>query len=305
MDMTSEQIVLLILLVNVLVSLVVFIWDVVRKKGNFAFVHLFVMLFCPLIGPMCFLGAHIFEMIFSKKGELAYEDIGFDTARHVKKIKGNFLEEIDIVPLEEAFEVSDKGDRRKALLNTLKKDYQRNIATVQQGLNNEDSETSHYVATVILAATTEYLNTLQKLRLKYEKNENQPQAAREYLDGLSQYLQSGIMDAVDKLKYSAVFVEVLDWLYWNHPDSVEQSDFVYVLELLIEAENFDLAAVWSTRAMERYPNEDQIYYLLMKIYYASGHYDKFKEILENIMKSDINISNETLQTIRFFLYRQQ
>jgi len=303
--MTSEQIVLLILIVNVLVALAVFIWDMVRKKGNFAFVHLFVMLFCPLIGPMYFLGAHVFEMIFSKKGELAYEDIGFDTARHVKKIKGNFLEEIDIVPLEEAFEVSDKNNRRRALLNTLKKDYQRNIATVQQGLNNEDTETSHYVATIILATTTEYLNTLQKLRLEYEKNENQPQATREYLDGLSQYLQSGIMDAVDKHKYSSIFVDVMDWLYCNYPDSVVQSDFVYVLQLLIESENFNVAAVWSTRALEKYPNEDQIYHLLMKIYYTSGHYEKFKEILENVMKSDINISNETLQTIRFFLYKQQ
>ena len=301
--MTSLQVVIIILIINAIIGIIVFIWDLIRKKGFFSYVHLLVILFCPAVGPIFFLSAAIFEKMFGKRWNLAYQDIGFDSTRREKKIKKGFLEEIDILPLEEAFAVSGKKERRRALLTALKRDYKKNISSVQLGLNNEDGETSHYAASAILSLTTEFLNRINKLKEAYDRDENQPQTSRDYLDTLAEFMNGEILDNIDKKKYAKNYVDIIDYLYNTHREAVLVEDFAYALGLLIEFENYDEAMVLSERALSQYPEEDIIYYLIMKIDYNSGNYEKLKELLHYIMNSTINISNETLQVIRFFNYR--
>ena len=301
--MSSGLIVLIIVIINTIIGIVVFFWDLFREKGNYAYVHLSVIVFCPVVGALFFLCAYLMELIFDEKLSLSYQDIGFDTTRRVKKVKKGFLEEVDILPLEEAFSVSGKQERRRALLTALKRDYKKNISSVQLGLNNEDGETSHYAASAILSLTTEFLNKIAKLRAAFEKNENQPQSARDYIDTLAEFMNGEILDSIDKKKYAKTYVDVVNWLYENHKEAVNVLDFAYALKLLIEFEDFDYALTLSEKAQKEYPDEDIIYYLMMKAYYNSENFPKLKETLGRVMASEINISNETLQVIRFFNYR--
>ena len=301
--MSSGFIVLIIIIVNTIIGLLVFFWDLLRKKGKYAYVHLSVIVFCPVVGIIFFLGAYLMELLFNDKLDLAYRDIGFDTTRRVKKIKKGFLEEVDILPLEEAFSVSGKQERRRALLTALKRDYKRNISSVQLGLNNEDGETSHYAASAILSLTTEFLNRLGRLKAAFDENENQPQTARDYLDTLAEFMNGDILDSIDKKKYAKTYINIVDWLYNNYKEEVLVEDFAYALGLLVEFEDYEHALTLSERALKEYPDEDVIYYLIMKAYYNSSNYEKLKELLGRIMASTINISNETLQVIRFFNYK--
>jgi len=301
--MRSELIVLFIIIINAIVGIIVFFWDLAREKGAYANVHLLVILFCPVVGILFFFFSYLIEAIFNKKLDLEYRDIGFDTTRQVKKVKKGFLEEVDILPLEEAFSVSDRQDRRRALLTALKRDYKKNISSVQLGLNNEDGETSHYAASAILSLTTEFLNKLAKLRLAFDENEDQPQTSRDYLNTLTEFMNAEILDNIDKRKYAKTYVEVVNWMYDNYKEEVLVEDFGYALKLLIEFEDYDYALKLSDIALREYPDEDVIYYLIMKAYYNSENHDKLKELLKRIMDSTINISNETLQVIRFFNYK--
>jgi hypothetical protein len=296
--------VLWLIICNVLLSVLVLVWDLLRGKGAYSLVHFCIMLFCPVVGPLYFLGEFIFALVFTKQKELAYRDISFDSTRHDKKIKGVFLEEVDILPLDEAFSISNKKDRRRALLTTIKRDFEANIPSVRRGINNDDSETSHYAASLILTLNTRYLNLLQKARLEHERTENQPQAARHYLDVLSEYLRSNIIDEVDSEKYVKIFVDTLSWLFANYADVVAQEDYVFVISLLIDYKQYEKAAMWIARGLRAFPESDMIHYLQMKMFYAMRDKVRFLTALNNIMSSNINISNKTLQLIRFFTYKQ-
>ncbi len=301
--MKSEDIVILIVVINTMIALAVLIFDIVRKKGGLTFVHFFILLFCPVVGIIVFLGAYVFDRILDKQLALSYEDISFDATRSVKKIKANLKEEIDIVPLQEAFLVSNHKDRRKALLATLKKDYKRNIATVIRGINNDDSETSHYAASVVLSTNTDYLNRLSRLRAEFDRALDDPKPAHDYIEGLTEYMKSDILDNVDKIKYAHFYLEALDFLCDGFADEVPEEYFTFGIQTLIEINDFDLALSWSQRAVRYYPENDRILYAIMKIYYKNGSTERFISMIKEIMESTISISNETLQVIRFFLYK--
>ena len=303
--MSSNLTILIILILNIIVAFCVMAWDISKDNGNFLYIHLFVILFAPVIGITYFLCSFWLEHTLFSDKDIAYGDISFDSSRHIKKLKGNFLEEIDILPLEEAFAVSGKKDRRYALLSTLKKDYGKNISTVLLGLNNEDSETSHYAATVVLATTTDYLNIIGKLKEEYLEARDQHRPDKNYLIGLKEFMESDIMDAIDKEKYARMYVEVLEWLYENFKDEIVAEDFVFSIQILIELNDYETAAKWSGRAIRTFPEEDMVYYYTMKMYYCFGDSEHFLKLLKELMSSTINISNETLQIIRFFTYSQR
>lgn len=301
----SFYIVLIICILNVVVSLICLIWNLINDKGKIAFAYFIAMLIVPAFGPLLYLLAHIMYRTVLSEQEISYADISFDSSRHEKKQKGNFMEEVDILPLEEAFLVSNLSDRRKALLQTLKKDYSKNISTILMGVNNEDSETSHYAASVVMSASTDYLNMLAKLREEYlnEESEDQTKAALDYLAGLKEFMQSDIMDAVDKGKYIRTHTEVMEWMYKYARNEISVDDYVYQIELLLETDNLELSKEWTNRALHGFPDEDAVYYATMKMYFNFNLHDEFMQMLNELMKSNINISNETLQTIRFFTYQ--
>ena len=303
--MNSLTLVLTLLIINLLISLGVLFWDIMKENGKMTAVHFIVNLLCPIIGPAYFLGSFILLKTSLRNKELTYSDIGFDSTRHVKKLKSDFLEEVDILPLEEAFSVSKTKDRRRALLTTLKKDYSKNISTVLLGLNNEDSETSHYAASVVLSTISDYLNLLSKLREAYLENTNIPGPALEYLDVLKEFMESNIIDKVDRRKYAIIYLETLDWLYLNFNENVQEEHYVFLIESMMNIDNNEAATKWSTRALRAFPENDSIYYVTMKMHYFFGNKDEFLALLDNIMTSNINISNQTLQTIRFFTYKPE
>jgi|GEM_PF-4738499 len=298
--MSSFILVFTIILLNTIGAVVMLIYNLARKKGDIAYVHFFVILLIPLVGAVYLFCANLFYRISLRDRQLTYEGISFDASRHIKKQKGDFMEEVNILPLEEAFKVSDKKDRRFALLSTLKKESTKNIATILLGLNNEDSETRHYAASYVLATSTDYLNLLNRLREEYRTADDQSEAAREYLAGLKSFLQSDILDAVDQVKYIRIYTDVLSWMFKYFRDEVLLEDYIYQIELLLECDDYENAKIWADRAMHSYPDEDAPFYVLMKMHYQLGDYDSFLVLLRQIMQSSINISGDTLQKIRFF-----
>ena len=294
----------MILILNALGAVILYFYDLARDKGKIANVHFLVVFAAPVVGGLFLLGTYLFEKVFSEKQALSYADISFDATRHKKKMKSNFIEEVDILPLEEAFAVSNKSDRRRALLTTLKRDFKKNISTVQLALDNEDSETSHYAASVILTTTTDYLNLLYKYKEEFDNAGREPGPARNYLDCLVEFINSNILNSVDRKKYTRILIDVMEWLFVNFIDEVTEDDFVLAIELLTGDSSFEEAAKWSRRGVRQFPESDAVYYSTMKMNYTFGNNEGFRQILKQVMNSSINVSNQTLETIRFFTFRQ-
>lgn len=54
-----------------------------------------------------------------------------------------------MAPLEESLAVSDKRNMRMLMLNVIRGDMQKSLESITMALNSEDSETSHYAASVL------------------------------------------------------------------------------------------------------------------------------------------------------------
>ena len=92
-------------------------------------------------------GYFIYKIIFRQQVDL--DDVIFSKERVRMHIKADEETERNMVPLEEALAVSDKKNLRALMMNIIKGDITKSLATIMLALNSQDSETSHYAASVL------------------------------------------------------------------------------------------------------------------------------------------------------------
>lgn len=303
--MDTTMLVLGILLLNTVIAVVVMVVMLLLKKGHLSYMYAATIFFIPVLSELYYVLSFIVYHFTPLGKGLTYKDISFDATRREKKRKADIQKEVDILPLEEAFMVSNNADRRRALLDALKSDYSKSMATIMRGVNNEDGETSHYAASVVMSTITEYLNRINDTKKIYDEasGEEKLEAAYEYLDTLQDFVNSEVVDRADERKYVNLFVEILSWVFESRRDKMRLDDYLFAIEHLVNMEEFGMAKIWSDRAFADFPTEDGVYNQTLRLYYESHDSEKFLGLLNELMGANINISNETLQTIRYFTYR--
>ena len=58
-----------------------------------------------------------------------------------------------MVSIEEALEVTDKKSLRTFMMNVIRGDYRKYLSSISLALNNEDTETAHYAASILQGCT--------------------------------------------------------------------------------------------------------------------------------------------------------
>lgn len=120
-----------------------------------------VMLLCPVVGPVLFFFCWLYYRVFFRK-PVDLDDVIFSKDRAKTLLMADESRERDIVPLEEAIAVTDKGNTRKLMIEIVRHDISSSLSTISLALNSDDSEVSHYAATVLQ-------ETLGKLRISFQK----------------------------------------------------------------------------------------------------------------------------------------
>jgi len=120
-----------------------------RKENRRTYLIRFaVMVLCPVVGPVFFLVSYlVYITIFRQSVDL--EDVVFSKERVKTRLKADEERERDMVPLEEALAISDKKSVRKLMLNVIRGNVKESLETIMIALDSEDSETSHYAASVL------------------------------------------------------------------------------------------------------------------------------------------------------------
>lgn len=155
---------LLVLAVNALVVLVYWIWNRFRKverKGGYL-LRCGVMLLCPVVG-ICFFffGWLYFRLFFREPVDL--DDVIFSKARVKTHLKADEDAERNFVPLEEAIAVTDKDSTRALMMQVVRRDISDSLTTISMALRSEDSEVSHYAASVLQETLGTFRLNIQKL----------------------------------------------------------------------------------------------------------------------------------------------
>lgn len=298
--MSGTAWVILILFFNLIAAVLYFLYSFfIRRQRVKGFLISLILLLCPLVGGL-FLGLSslLYAFYFSKQADL--NEISFNKERVQVITPPDEATDLNTVPLEEALLVSDKGSMRRSLLNVLKSDFDNSLAAISAALESDDTETSHYAATVLMDVTAKFIKTTQSMQVEYDKQPDNTELASMYADYIFQFLETGILSEIEVKTYSHLYVQLVGSLYTHGRQEVEGRDYRRAVSLLMDQKESDEALMWAKRAVENLPQNLDAHLALLKVYHETGQRERFLEALEALKASDITLNKEAIDLVRFY-----
>lgn len=290
------------LALNTLAVVLYLVWSRLRSKDDSrsCMIRGIIMLLCPLIGPCFFLTAYlVYRIFFSEPVDL--EDVVFSKERARAFVHAEEDRERNMVPLEEAIEITDTDELRGLMMNVVRGDIQKSLAAIALALNSEDSETAHYAASVLQDALNGFrINVEKQRRLILSGDKDQISCAEALIDYMDQVLVQKVFTDMEQRKYVSVMDEVGEILYENARQRMTSSQFEAISLRLLEIEDYENCRKWCERAEYHFPSTLATYTCRLKLYFNSGQKKKFFDVIEELKQSAVVIDSETLELIRVF-----
>ena len=261
------------------------------KDGRIVYIMKFViMLLCPVAGLIFFgVGHLLFRFVFRQDVQL--EDVIFSKERVRTNERADEERERNIAPLEEALAVSDKESLRGLMLNVIRGDVHNSLAAISLALNSQDSETSHYAASVL----QDELNDFRE-----KQGENQLDYVVMLIGYMDQVLKQKVFTDMEQQNMVRKFVDVAESLFRKGPHRITSQYYEWICLRLLDVGDFETMETWCMRAAQQYPEELPSYTCKLKLYFTAENKEKFFETLEALKQSSIVIDKETLALIRTF-----
>ena len=301
--MTKQGLLFILLLVlNTVISVVYLLVTLHQKKQErvSCLFKAIIMCLCPVAGPSFFLiGYVMFRLFFSKPVDLV--DVVFSKERVRTFVHAEEERERNIVPLEEAIEVTDTEELRSLMMNVVRGDIQKSLASIALALNSEDTETAHYAASVLQDALNDFrINVQKQRRLILQGDENQVNYAEALIDYMNQVLEQRVFTDMEQRTYVGIMDEICEILHEKDYERMTSYRYEAVSLRLLEIEDYENCQKWCERAAYHYPNSLATYTCQLKLYFNSGQKKKFFEVIEDLKHSAVVIDSETLELIRVF-----
>ena len=301
--MTGQEFLFIVLLIcNTLITILYLLWNLIRKKGqnkSFWF-RAMIMLLCPVVGPSFLLLAYLFfHLFFSKPVDLA--DVIFSKER-VATFTHAEDSERNLVPLEEAIEITDTENLRSLMMDVVRGDIQKSLAAIALALNSEDTETAHYAASVLQDALNNFrMNVQKQYQMILSKDTEQGSYAEVLVDYMDQVLIQHVFTDMEQKSYVRMMDQVCEILFIKDRGRMTSARYEAVSLRLLEIEDFEGCEKWCERAVGHYPNSLATYTCQLKLYFNSGQKKRFVDVIDELKKSAVVVDSETLELIRIFM----
>ena len=301
----SEQAFIVVLILNTLVAVIYGIWNFIQcrireKSVKEYMIRMVIMLMCPVVGPMFFAVIKLIGVLFFRQNvDLA--DVIFSKERVTTYLHADEEQESNVVPIEEALVICDKGNLRNLMMNVVRGDVEESLASIALALNSDDSQTSHYAATVLRDVLNDFRAHTQELFIVMNRNEKD---SCEYACLLIEYMNGVLKQEVFQEAEQRSFVDMMekacDYLYERDWRRLTPQYIGWLCNLFLKIQSYDKMKLWSDRGRDMYPDELIIYVCYLKYYFTVGKKKQFFEELDRLKQSDIVIDKETLELIRTF-----
>lgn len=304
---------ILILIVNTIISFSYLIWHIVHADNKKCeeegmdnttgyILKSVVMFACPVTGPMFFfMGYVIYRTVFRQGADLA--DVIFSKDKVKVHKRADTEREGNLAPIEEALAVSDKESLRTLVLNVVRGDVKNSLASIALALNSEDTETSHYAASVLRDELNDFRQKSQEL---YNAVKQEGEQSVEYACILIEYMNSVLSQDVFHSMEQRTFVKMMEeaagFLYIKDKEKLTPEYMEWICLRLLGTGSYKDMELWCTRSKELYPDELSTYTCQLKLYFTTEDRNRFFDVLNRLKKSDIVIDKETLELIRIFSF---
>lgn len=275
-------------------------WRMLSKTGYFF--KALVMLLCPVVGVLFFLTTLLMYVLFFRT-TADLTDVIFGKEKVVARRKADEESERNRVPIEEALAVADKESLRSLVMDVVKGDVRKSLATISLALNSEDTETSHYAASVLRDALNDFRQESQELYNAFHKGD---EGAADYacmmIEYMNEVLCQEVFPDIEQRSYVEMVEEACTWLYKSeeHRYRLHCEYIEWMAALLLRLKEYERMEIWCNRCMEIYPEELTSYTIPLKLYFSIQDKEKFFAAMDRLKKSDVVIDRDTLDLIRVF-----
>lgn len=271
-----------------------------RDNRRTYLIRMIVMILCPIVGAAFFLCSHILYMTIFRQ-EVDLEDVVFSKERVRTHAKADEERERNLVPVEEALAVSDRKNLRALMLNVIKGDLKNSLESISLALNSEDSETSHYAASVLRDELNDFRVNVQRLYTAVnEEQEEETEAEQMMIDYMQRILLQKVFTDVEQKKFVNMMNEAAESLCQKKPTEMTPNRCKRLCTLLLDQEEFEKVKAWCDHLINYFPSEMESYTCRLRLYFQMGDRENFFEVLDQLKKSDTVIDSETLELIRVF-----
>ncbi len=294
-----------ILVINFLIAAVYFLWNLLfkpREKTRSFIIKTIIMLLCPLAGA-CYLGVSYLLYALVYRGQADLEDVIFSKDRVRTFLRADEERERNMVPLEEAIAVTDKENLREYMMNVVRGDIEKSLASISLALDSEDSETSHYAASVLQDTLNDFRTTVQKNY--HDICEEQDVELRishctMMLDYMDRVLKQKVFSDVEQKALVSTMDIIGNILYVDDHRRMTSAQLEALALRCTEAGDYTNGEIWSERALYLFPNTLSSYTCALKYFFTVQNKERFFEVLEDLKQSDVVVDQETLELIRVF-----
>ena len=250
----------------------------------------------------------LFPVIFPKawvtnKGQLFSEymkqqEENIDIELLISHEKVNKEKELNIIPIEDALLGNDYMTRRRVMIDVLKEDAIQYIEVIKRAVLNEDTETSHYAVSAVVELKRKLSISLQEFSVKFDQHKENNEVAKAYAQVLSKYIKSGFLDNQTLRKYKYTYIHTLNQIILNGGEDMEVFEEKFITEM--EMKEFTQAEQTCQLYLSKYPDAENPYLHLLNLYYTTRSITNMFQVLEDLKKSSIRLSNKALMIVRYW-----
>lgn len=294
---------ILLLVLNLCIVIGYLVWNMVRRKEKNLSIWMkaIVMLLCPVAGVVFFFFSYVLYSVFMSQA-MDLDDVIFRKEKSQNFLKPDEERERNLASLEESLLISGKKELRMLMMNIIKGDYQHALSSISLALNSEDSETSHYAASVLQEVLNEFRVTVQnQYRACQEaKGEECFEHCLDLITYMNPILEQKVFTDMEQQSMVARMEQVCEQAWNIQPDKISSSIYEMVSMRLLEREAYDLCRKWCLRAAAQYPYTLASYSCQLKLYFSCKDREAFFRVLNEVKASDMILDSETLELIRMF-----
>lgn len=313
----NEIIFLIVLVVNAFIAVIYLLWGILivvpakeqqtEKEWERLFdnrraflIKFLIMLLCPVIGLLFFIVTWLLDKIlFWTAPDL--EDVIFSKERVKIQLKADEERVRNMVPLEEALAINEKKNLRTVMMNMVKGEIHDSLAAIALALDSEDSESSHYAASVMTDELNEFRTKVRVLSQEIANEKEEETAFEEMLiDYMNQVLSLRIFTPIEQKRFVHIMADTAEQLRQKDAWKLKEEQYEGVCLRLLEIKDYTNSEKWCSWLAEQYPDRLCAYTCRLKLYFTLQNKEAFFTILNDLKKSDVVIDNETLELIRVF-----
>lgn len=289
-----------VLLIHFLISFIYFIFTLYRETIQQSIFRFVMVFFLPILGLLFFILSGLFNKLFKEKHNIeeSYQEYVRDQEQidYVEDI--DFEREMNTIPISDSLTMGSQTDRRRFLVDLLKKDYTRYIRVLQKAVENEDSETSHYAGAALMEIKKQFELLLRTSSKAYEKNKDSILAIKDYIDTIKKYLNSGLPDNIDKEEFLISLSYLLE-KYLNKDHTLKQY-YIDKINTDIKLGNYKDAEDYTKEFCNNFPVDEEPYFLLLKYFYSTNNYKSIGKVIKFIKKRFLTVSEGNKEILKYW-----